>query len=211
MAMRPDPQRAGAKRARELGLSIIEALVIVTVTAMLALLLLPLASRAAERNFTLAERSLDAADAAIAEGQFRALLRGAGQTRSEGSRFTGHADSVTFFPALAARTACAGEGDSSWVRLRVVGRAGGGVLQCESEGRRVELLAWSGGEARFLYSSDAAAWAGAWTEGPAPLGDTSALARSAPLVKLEITINNGPRLTWVERAGWTEPLESLTP
>jgi hypothetical protein len=191
-------------RAPERGLSIIEALVIVTVTAMLALLLLPLASRAGARDFALAERSLDAADAAIAEDQFRALLRAA--TQQHGQSFAGRADSAIFFPALGAAVACASAGASAAVRLRIVRRGDGGSLICESSNRQARLLSWEEGGARFSYSADGGSWTSTWAEAPPAPGDRTGLVRAAPLVKLELTGADGRTLSWVERAGWTETL-----
>jgi|CXWL01.1.fsa_nt_gi hypothetical protein len=191
-------------RTRERGLSIIEALVIVTVTALLALLLLPLASRAAGRNFALAEGSLAAADAANAEIQFRTLLHGAAQQARGAPSLHGQSDSVTVFPALAAATACARAGATAWVRLRIVQRGSGGWLACESEGRRTEVLAWSAGEARFSYSDDGAAWTSRWSPPPRPMRDTASLARAAPLVRFEFVGADRRGFTWAERAGWTE-------
>ena len=207
MAMPPNTARQTTTRAGERGLSIIEALVIVTVTAMLALLLLPLASRAGGRNFALAERSLDAADAAIAEDRFRALLRAAAQQRE--ASFAGGADSATFFPALGTPVACADAGASAAVRLRIVRRGDGGFLACESGARRVGLLSWETGAARFSYSADGGAWAGVWNEAPAALGDRTGMVRAAPLVKFELTGPGGRTLSWVERAGWSEPFAPL--
>ncbi len=191
-------------RARERGLSIIEALVIVTVTAMLALLLLPLASRAAGRNFALAEGSLDAADAGNAETQFRALLHGAAQQPHGAPSLHGQPDSVTMFPALAAATACARAGASASVRLRIVQRGDGGWLACESDGRRTEVMAWSVGEARFSYSDDGATWTNRWSQPARPMGDTTMLVRAAPLVRFDFVGQDGRGVTWAERAGWTE-------
>ena len=81
MATNPD-----AARVRERGLSLIEALVIVTITALLALLLLPMVSRAAGRNFALAENAVDAAAAGNAETEFRALMRAAAGRVVNGDR-----------------------------------------------------------------------------------------------------------------------------
>ena len=191
-------------RASERGLSIIEALVIVTVTALLALLLLPLASRAAGRNFALAEGSLDAADAANAESQFRVLLRGAVQQPRNVRGVFGQFDSVTVFPALASATACARAGASAPVKLRIVQRGDGGWLACESEGRRTAMLSWSAGEARLSYSGVGAAWANRWSAPARPMGDTTMVVLAAPLVRFEFVGADGRGFTWTERVGWTE-------
>jgi hypothetical protein len=196
MAMRPD------NRANEHGLSIIEALVIVTVTAMLALLLLPMASRAGGRNFALAERGLDAADAARGEREFRALLHAAEQQPGGTPSFSGTAESATFYPALAAPVACAEAGASVGVRVRIVRRGAGGRLLCQSARRELDLLTWAAGEARFSYSDDGIRWSNAWADARPAARGAAVQVRTAPLVKFELAGVDG--LAWVERAGWTE-------
>lgn len=199
MATPPNNSRDG-----ERGLSLIEALVMVTVTALLALLLLPLASRAAGRNFSLAERALDAADAANAEAQVRALVRAMAQQPSLPLAFDGQAQSVTFAPSLATATACAPAGASTWVRLRIAVEGEGGRLYCEIDGRRMQMLRWSAGEARFSYSADGANWSTAWVERTPAAGANVKAVRVAPLVRFELSTADGRGLAWTERAGAAE-------
>lgn len=202
MAMRRDA------RAGERGLSLIEALVIVTMTSLLALLLLPLASGAAGRNFALVDRSLGAAEAANAEAQVRILLRGAVQ----GEGLGGDADMVSFSPSLAAAMACAAPGPPQKVRLRVLRGREESRLVCESGEHSLELLRWVGGGG-FSYSADGAGWRSSWSEQPAgsqsARGGAAAVTRAAPLVRFELSDAAGRGFVWVERAGWTEaaPIE----
>jgi|CXWL01.1.fsa_nt_gi type II secretory pathway pseudopilin PulG len=186
-------------RAGERGLSLIEALVIITVTALLAMVLLPLASGAAGRNFALAERSLDGGDAANAEMQVRTLLQGV----TQGESFDGHTDMVTFYPSLAATTACAPAGTPQAVRLRVVRGDDRSQLLCEAGDRRVELLRWRDGAGGFSYSADGQVWRSAWSEQAARSG-AAPVTHNAPLVRFEIANAAGAGVIWIERAGWTE-------
>ncbi len=143
--MRRDRMRAG-----ERGLSLIEALIIVTITAMLALLLLPLASRAAGRSFALADRALDVAGAANAEAQFRALA-GANTVRDG---IIGRPDAIVLSPSIATDVACARAGGPQRVRLSIET----GRLVCEGESGRHVLTQWREGQARFSFSADGRAW-----------------------------------------------------
>ncbi len=192
MAMRRDSNRPG-----ERGLSLIEALAIVTITALLALLLLPMVSRAAGRNFLLTDRALDGAQATIAEAEFRALLR-ATQSDAEGALMLGaRVDGVAFSPSLAEDMACARAGAPRPVRFLIVRE---GRLVCESEGRRRDVLRWGDGEARFSYSADGLAWSAQWSQDTAPA-----------MVRFELERPGFPPLTWTERAGWTGPPRADVP
>lgn len=191
-------------RARERGLSLIEALVIVTVTALLALILLPLASGAAGRNFARADGAIAAAEAAAAEHAFRALLRSGVQDETMPVR--GNATAFEFAAAPEQASACVEAGAPTQVRLAVASSEGGGALYCEADGRRVVLLRWPQGRGRLSYSDEGAAWAGAWTDPAAAQrgrGGAAPTTRTAPLVRFEL---HDGGLSWTERAGWSEPV-----
>lgn len=194
-------------RRGERGLSLIEALVIVTATAVLALLLLPLISRAAGNNFAIADRSLEAAEAAAAEHQARTLLGALAQQPDGELVLEGTAQSVTFAPSLAEPVACLPAGARTWVRLRIVqAEDGGGRLLCETDARRLELLHWTAGAAEFTYSADGVSWTPGWRETtPAPGSDVRAL-RSAPLVRFAWSAARADGAVWVMRAGASEPV-----
>ena len=201
----------GARAGQE-GLTLIEALVIVVVTALIALLLLPLASQSAHRNFTLSERNVDAADAANAESEFRTIVQGAEQVAAPGGgalALAGEANSLVVFPTLAAGAACAGAGAEAWLRLRIERRApGGGALICETpEGSR-DMLAWRQGDAAFWFSSDGASWDHSWRDNvrdaQASREGAVMASRRAPLVRFSLSRPGVPDLDWIARAGWTE-------
>ncbi len=191
-------------RAGERGLSLIEALVIVTITALLALILLPLASGAAGRNFARADRAIAAAEAANAEQVFRALLHSAVQDERAPGNGTGAA--FDFAAAPEQGSACVEASTPTPVRLAAASGEGGGALYCEAGVRRVVLLRWQRGQGRFSYSDDGIAWASAWVD-PATAqrgrGGAAPATRRAPLVRFELVEG---QLSWTERAGWSEPV-----
>jgi hypothetical protein len=198
MAIRREP------RAGERGLSLIEALVVVTVTAMLALLLLPMVSTAAGRNFARADRALDAVESARAETAFRGLLRAVAQDQR--TPFAGAADTVSLLASPGAAIACAEAGAPRLVRLSIVRTQESGRLLCSGEGGEVELLRWAEGEARFSYSRDGAAWAPAWTQPPAQSarGGAAPVSHAAPFVRFDLVEPGRPSLAWIEQAGSSE-------
>lgn len=194
-------------RQGERGLSLIEALIIVSVTALLALLLLPLVSSAASRNFQRANHALDVLETAGAEAQFRAMLAWAVQ--DEKAPLTGNEAGVTFFTSPDAPSLCAPAGSPTAVRLRIVAvPEGGGRLLCDVQGRTSEVLHWSEGVARFSYSLDGRAWSPS-LEGHAlhpqsARGGAAAPTYSAPFVRFDLSAGN-THVEWVGQAGWTEP------
>ncbi len=190
-------------RAGERGLTLIEALIVVSITAMLALLLLPMVSSAAGRNFGRADQAIESARAAQAEREFRVLL--GSLTIGYGQGLEGGALGLGFQASPEFAAGCVTPGAAAPVRLTIVnGADGGGRLWCEAQGRQVEVLAWSEGQARFAYGGEGGAWAGAWSEPARPAG-AAAPTRTAPLVRFELTRADGRNLGWVAQAGWTEP------
>lgn len=195
------------KRRGERGLSLIEALVIVSVTALLSLLLLPLVSTAANRNFQRAEHALDVLETAGAEAQFRTLL---GSVVQDGQNLLrGNEAGVTFLTSADAPVLCAPAGPPTPVRLRIVPSAEGGRLLCDAQGRSVEVLHWSEGVARLSYSADGANWSAAWESrernSQTARGGSAAASYAAPYVRFGLFAREAPVLEWTEQAGWTEP------
>ncbi|NEX94889.1 prepilin-type N-terminal cleavage/methylation domain-containing protein, partial [Caulobacter sp. 17J65-9] len=100
-------------RRGERGFSLVETLIGVAVAALVAALVLPMATRAVRDNFALADRGLDQADRAAAEAQFRRLLQSAGPLRGDGATVDLTAD-------LDEPVACAPAGADVGVRLQIV-------------------------------------------------------------------------------------------
>lgn len=174
-------------RGGERGLSIIEAIVIATITALLALLILPLLPRASSGSLMVAERGVDALEQVRAEREFRTMVRAVAQREIDGEPQTvveGDGSAVTLLPNLGEAVACADAG-SPLVRLSIEGNA----LACLSDGRRRVLLHWpTDNVAGLAYSADGASWARSWSG-----------ATTGPYVRFELRQAGRVRLAWVER------------
>lgn len=183
-------------RSQERGLSLIEALIVVTLTTMMALLLLPMVSGAGARNFSRVKQAIAAADMVNAETEFRMLLASAVQDPQV--RFAGGPSALTFAASPSAAAACTPPGAPGAVRLSVVDVQSGGALICEGAVRR-ELLRWPQGRGRFSYNVGTG-WIESWSEAP-PRG-AAPISHKPPLVRLEIAGGQG---VWIASAGSSEP------
>lgn len=176
-----------ARRGGERGLSIMEAIVIATITALLALLILPLLPRASAGSLGVAERGVDALEQARAEQSFRALVRSVSQREIEGEPqpvIEGGASGAMLQTNLGAPTACARAG-APIVRLAIENNA----LICASDGRSRQLLRWPADSVGTLaYSVNGAAWAATWSG-----------AEAAPYVRFELRRRGRVLAAWVER------------
>jgi type II secretory pathway pseudopilin PulG len=153
MAPRSDPGRRG-----ERGLSIIEALVIVTITALLALILLPLVAGSAARNFDRSALELDSADSARAGAAFRRIVSASSLVGRPSER------RLVLDTSLSNAVACAEAGRGE-VMLRLVDS---GDLVCESRSGRSVLIRQSSDHGGFEFSDDGRLWARRWHAGSAP-------------------------------------------
>lgn len=180
------------RRDGERGLSIIEAIVVATITALLALLILPLLPRASE-SLNVAERGVDALEQARAERDFRTLVRAVTQREIDGEAQTvveGGASSATLQTSLSASAGCAAAG-APIVQLVIEN----GALSCVSNGRRRALLRWPSDHlAVFSYSADGVSWFTQWNG-----------AQAAPYVRFELREGRRVRIAWIERVSG-EPL-----
>jgi Tfp pilus assembly protein FimT len=171
MATRNDRSRRGQR-----GLSIIEALVIMTITALLALTLLPLVSGSAERNYERSRRELDSADAARASAMFRTMVSA---SVSVGILA---AEDVSLGVSLPSALSCARAGRGI-VTLRITAQR---ELVCISAQRRSVLLRWREGNARFGFSADGRTWVDAWRGDDPPR-----------YIRFDLDDARRDRLTWV--------------
>lgn len=175
------------RRDSERGLSIIEAIVVATITALLALLIMPLLPRASGASFAVAERGVDTLDQMRAEREFRTLVRAVAIGEVDAERqsvIVGAAGNLLLHPSLQAPASCARAGTPS-LQLIVETDA----LVCLSEGRRRVLLRWQRHSVGALsYSADGALWRANWSE-----------ARAAAYVRFELRRSGRVQLTWVER------------
>ncbi len=200
--------RARERRAGERGLSLLEALIMLSVTALVALLLLPMAGGAIDRRGAQARASLTHSAAARAEAVFRALLRDARQPERNGppptSTIVGDAQSLLVSLEPGADHPCAPRERAAEARLSIVTRGAGGVLTCASEGRTYSILTWESGEGALSYSLDGALWRTHWGRDP-NVYDSGALRGEVALVEAPLTRfvlrAPGQDLVWIERAG----------
>lgn len=174
-------------RVGERGLSIMEAIIVVTITALLALLILPLLPRAASGSVRVAERGIDTLDQMRAEREFRVLVRSVAPREVDEEPvklIAGNASALLMQPSLAAPTSCARQGAPA-VRLSIESQA----LVCASEGRRRVLLRWTADRVGVLsYSADGATWRSNW--------DVAA----PPFVRFELRRGARVETVWTEQA-----------
>ncbi|WP_228126834.1 type II secretion system protein [Candidatus Viadribacter manganicus] len=197
--MSPERTRRG-----ERGFSLIEAIVVVTLTGLLTLMILPLLPRTSAQSANVAARANQSLDEARGERQLRLLLRAAlsepdpdgadeeapdhhvpGRNRVASLGLQGDAQTLLATPALSQPLACASAGASV---IQLIVRAG--ALRCRSGANESVLVALKdGAEASFSYSRDGRSWNGRW-EGP-----------GAPYVRFQIRRGALVERTIIERAG----------
>jgi prepilin-type N-terminal cleavage/methylation domain-containing protein len=177
-----------ARCGGERGFSLIEAIVVVTITGVLALLIIPLMPHGATRSLNVAERGVVVLDEMRGEREFRLLVR-AVSPRLTGDEpaplVEGNSNAALLFPNLPMSVSCARAG-APVVRLAVTRDS----LVCASDGRTRPLLRWDADLSGALsYSGDGAVWRGNWNE-----RDT------APFVRFELRRQGRVETAWVERA-----------
>jgi hypothetical protein len=190
----------------------IEALVLVFVTAIVAILILPLAARGSRENLDLANREIDAATAQNGEIAYRAALAQAVQPNTmrragePASILAGQSEALSLVLASREASQCASAGMHGTLTLRIEQKGKGGALTCAGDRGRVLLLAWDAGQASFSYSAGGA-WRSVWpeanTSAPSP-----AEVSYAPLVRFSLQTPHGGEIAWIARAGWTEPADT---
>ncbi|MFT3727217.1 MAG: type II secretion system protein GspK [Terricaulis sp.] len=179
-----------------------EALIVVTLTALIALMLLPLATRGSRDAVSISNRELNIAAAQRGETGFRELLAAASQPRvANGAPPTlvGNPVGLVVNVSMEGRSACADAGVETRVSLRIVPRGRGGALVCgNGSDRDATLFTWDQGLAAFSYGED-----GAWSAS-AMMAAGGGMHRAA-LVRFTLQAADLPRLNWVAMAGWTQP------
>jgi hypothetical protein len=189
-------------RAGEAGLSMMEALIIVTLTALIALMILPMAQQSSKNAISISHREIDISAAARGETAFRELLGAASQPRVSADApptLIGNQAGLVVHVSSEGRQACVDAGTEGYVRLAIVRRGQGGALVCTSGAAMPQtLIAWDEGEAAFSYSEG-----GAWGSSGRLQADTT--MHRAALVRFSLYAQGLPRLDWVSQAGWTQP------
>jgi type II secretory pathway component PulJ len=144
-------------RCGERGLSLLEAVIIATITSLLAILVMPLLPSAATGSLAIAARGVDTLDASRAQREFRMLVRAAmrqGDDNEQLAAIEGQADAVLLRTALQSPVSCARAGTAA-VRLSLEEDA----LVCTCEEQRRVVLRWRDESVgAFSYSADGAHW-----------------------------------------------------
>ena len=188
----------------ERGFTLVETLVMLAVTALIASLVIPMSSRGVRDNFNLADRVLSSADRAASEAEYRRLLRQVVPPLArpdgsiEDSGLVGVSTALRFPVESEQAGGCPGGAGYRVVRLRVERKAGGGRLLCDDASSTRPLLEWERGEASFSYSEDGVSWFAAW---PVRRGEETPEAGAPPLVRMRLREGRKTRLLWIERAG----------
>jgi len=210
-----------ARDRRRLGLSLLEAIVVLVISSMVLSIVLPLASRSIRDNVRIGARGLDAQQVSIEEEVFRRLVRGAVQ-RPPAPGETPNADIVVgdgegFSAAILAEApaGCASGGRIEDVRIAVENTGDAVRLTCAVAERRIVLLDLpAGSDAAFSYSWDGDAWSSTWpNEGFFGVNEMVEDAErptqrlvAAPLVRLSLASSTARPTTWIERAGRVAPV-----
>ena len=188
----------------ECGFTLLETLVMLVITALVASIVIPLSGEGVRDNFRLADRVLLAGERGASEGEYRALLRRAvpplvhpdGSVEDTG--FVGIPTALRFPAEGEPALTCPGITGYWVVRLRLERKASGGRLLCDGAAGTRQLMEWDRGEASFSYSWDGSSWYDSW-----PIGRVEGVPRkdAPPLVRLSLREGRNTRLLWIERAG----------
>ncbi|GAM98298.1 hypothetical protein U91I_01931 [alpha proteobacterium U9-1i] len=196
-------------RTGEQGLSVLEALIVTAITAMLIVLLLPLAPRGMRRDYAVAETAIATGAAMRAERAFHAVL--SGFALPPGPREPGQVEAVIRgnriglagqFLAIQ-ESPCARAGVEGAARVFVRRDGAGGALVCEGPHGAADLLRWAEGRASFSYSADAVNWTQTWPVGRAQ----GAPDAQSVLVRFTLASRATGDSEWIGRAGATEPVD----
>jgi type II secretory pathway pseudopilin PulG len=172
------PTQRDFSRRGERGFTLLEALLVVVITALVATMLFSFLGRSTARTWERADEAIDVVEAANAEVELRSLLLASATTVGGGAQFEARS-------SVGQSTRCLSMGGERLVRVLIRGR----TLQCDSGGRRRTLLSWRRGEARFTYSGDGRTWRETWSTG------------TPALVRFELRQDARIVLEWVSLGG----------
>lgn len=179
-----------------------EALIIVTLTALIALMILPLAQQSSRDAINISGRELNIAAAQRGEAAFRDLLQATSQPRvlqDAPPTMVGNAAGFVVNVSAPGRSVCADAGVETRVAMRIEPRGQGGALVCVGQdGRQATLLRWDRGQAAFSYSAG-----GGWSNTLTLRAGQS--VHDIALVRFSLQAAAMPPLTWVAPSGWTQP------
>lgn len=178
-----------AKATAKAGFTLIEALVVIAITSLIAGLLFTIGARGGQTVLRLGNRALDTADSQLARDTFRSVITSlvvpplVSQVQADGGvDMTGEDDGLTGDAAqlsghwLGLRaTACGRTGDVGRMVLALTSAAGHTVLTCQLEDATpITLLDLGAREVHFQYSEDGVTWTDTWDVEPGEPVENSA-------------------------------------
>lgn len=184
---------ADAERAHEAGVSLIEALVMTAVLAIVAVLALDLARGGAARAFLQAGASADRAGTLLAGEHFVRIVANA---VGPGAIVDGDAERLVIATAVAEPGRCRAWPAEGRLVLRIVQNDDSVRLTCTGARGEETLGHWRGRRAQFSYSVDGSAWQASWRP-----------AAAAPFVRLSLSGSRTPML-WMARPALTRAATS---
>jgi prepilin-type N-terminal cleavage/methylation domain-containing protein len=160
------------------GFTLIETLVVLGVTSLIAGLLFTIGVRGGQTVLRLGGRALDTADAQLARDTYRSVVEslivpslttlvqadGGVDMTDEDTSLTGDGQTLSAQWLGARSTACGAAGDTGRMSLTLITASGRTVLTCQLEDADpVTLLDLGPREAHFEYSEDGETWTDSWT------------------------------------------------
>lgn len=196
-----------AGRSAEHGMSVLEALIVTAIAAVLMALLLPLLPQSVRRDGDGARAAISLQGELRGERVFRTVLRSLvqspGAEPGQVELLAGNAHGLRALAAGEIASGCLDAGAEGESLLVIEPAGDGGRLVCRGPGGMVELLRWSEGAGAFAYSGDGVRWHADW---PPQRRREPQQESASVLVRFAVRTGGGEALAWTERAGWTEPV-----
>jgi len=165
-------------RKSKAGFTLIEALVVLGVTSLIAGLLFTIGARGGQTVLRLGARALDTADSQLARDTYRSVVESlivpslTTRVQAEGgvdmtdvdTSLTGDGTSVSAQWLGLRSTACGAAGDTGRMVLSLATNNGHSILTCQLEdGNAITLIDLGPRETHFEYSEDGETWTDSWT------------------------------------------------
>jgi prepilin-type N-terminal cleavage/methylation domain-containing protein len=163
------------------GFTLIETLVVLAITSLIAGLLFTIGARGGQTVLRLGNRALETADSQLARDSYRTVVEslvvpglvtrvqaeGGVDMEADDQSLRGEADQLSAQWLGARTTACGTAGATGRMTLSLTVSAGHTVLTCQLEDiDPVTLVDLGPREVHFQYSEDGTTWADAWTVEP---------------------------------------------
>ncbi len=172
-------------------------------------------TKAGDTGFALGRRAMAAADADISIADFRTIVQSVA-LRPPALAITqvdvpviGEPDRLTAPVVMKRATACAPQGWSGVLTIRLEDRDGGQALVCSAGDRTVDLMTYPRGRAGFTFSSDGREWTPRYSSDPTAFADPTVLRYLRLYVRLDVPqevdvvdgVTSGPMQRWTRETG----------